>query len=104
MDSDIHNFVLDNNSGGGLKIYLQYLGKHTLYIVIFHFLAFKIVNFAYMECFHLPSYTIAAFPVLTETGCWWIVYTLLGISVPLAIEKMVDFTKAQLFKRGENNG
>ena len=70
---------------------LGYIGDKTLYILIFHFLAFKLASYVYLEYSHLPLDSLAQFPVLKTTNSWmWIIYTLVGISLPLVIWKLVD--------------
>lgn len=64
---------------------LSLIGEYSLYIMIFHFIAFKLVNGVVALYHGWPSYTIAAFPVLTETGGWWLLYTIIGVAVPIAI-------------------
>lgn len=65
---------------------LSYIGDKTLYILIFHFLSFKLVSYVYIEYSHLPLDNLAQFPVLKATNSWmWIVYTFVGISLSLLI-------------------
>ena len=63
---------------------LHFIGKHTLSIMIFHFLAFKIVTLIIIYRYKLPLTELATFPVMYEIGgIWWLFYTLVGIFVPL---------------------
>lgn len=66
---------------------LIYISRHSVVIVALHFLAFKIVNIIIVECLNMPKYMIAAFPVLTTDGTWWMFYFIVGVVVPLGIEK-----------------
>lgn len=68
---------------------LSYIGNKTLYILTFHFLSFKLVSYIYIKYNHLPLDNLAQFPVLEITNSWiWVVYTLVGISLPLLIWKL----------------
>lgn len=62
---------------------IQYISIHSVPIIGLHFLAFKIVNAIAVSIYGMPSYMIAAFPVLMRTGAWWLLYTIIGIIVPL---------------------
>ncbi len=64
--------------------FLAYMGKNSLHIMLWHFLAFKLVTFCYIKLYDLPTYYMASFPVL-KAGCLWILYTIVGIVLPLAV-------------------
>ena len=55
-------------------------------IMIGHFLCFKLVSYGLIVAWKIPYFCAAAFPVLTDTGVWWMVYTLVGVGVPLAAQ------------------
>jgi len=61
------------------------IGQNTMAIVIFHFLSFKLINILFVCVNKLPVCLVAAFPVATEQGAWWILYTLVGVIVPLGL-------------------
>lgn len=67
---------------------IQYISIHSVPIIGLHFLAFKIVNALAVHTYGMKSYMIAAFPVLMTTGAWWILYTIVGICVPLAADRV----------------
>ena len=52
-------------------------------IVLFHILAFKLVNLAVIVVQEEPMYRMAEFPAMCRTGLWWIFYTIIGVAVPL---------------------
>lgn len=60
---------------------LSYIGEHTIAILCWHFLAFKVVTWVIVECNHLDAIELAAFPVISWH--YWIAYTLAGIVIPL---------------------
>lgn len=75
---------------------LCYISRHSVPIIMLHFLAFKIVNYIIVCKEQMPSYMIAAFPVLKTTGLWWALYTLFGLIVPLLarqIGKRISLSK-----------
>lgn len=67
-----------------------YIGDKTLYILVFHFLAFKLVSFGYLYFNGLPIDLLTSSPVLEETNSWmWIVYVISGIILPLTIWELI---------------
>lgn len=67
---------------------LQYISIHSVPIVGMHFLCFKIVSLIAVLALGMKMYMIAAFPVLELPGAWWLFYTVVGISVPLVVDRM----------------
>lgn len=68
---------------------ITYISIHSVPIIALHFLCFKIVSVVAVIAYGMEKYMIAAFPVLMVSGAWWIAYTLVGLSVPLLLEKLV---------------
>ena len=69
---------------------LSYIGSKTLYILIFHFLAFRLVSYVYLSVNHLPMYYLQQSPVLRDTNQWlWLVYSIVGISFPLIVWELI---------------
>lgn len=65
-----------------------YLGVHSMPIMIFHFLAFKIVSTIGVLLRGDELFMIASFPVLYK-GFWWsMAYTLVGVLVPLFLNTL----------------
>lgn len=62
--------------------WVAYVGRNSLHIMLWHFLAFKIVSFVYIKLCGLPPYYLASFTVL-NVDYLWIAYTLVGVVVPL---------------------
>lgn len=84
--------LCDRNSRGGLRRLLVFIGDHTLEILTWHFLSFKLVSLLMIWVEHRPIQQLACFPViaanLKDYGYftpWWPVYWVVGISVPLLI-------------------
>lgn len=61
------------------------LGKNSLYIMMFHFLAFKIVTLAEVIYYREPYCFVASFPVLYTEGVWRILYLFVGNFVPVVV-------------------
>lgn len=71
---------------------LAYIGDKTLYILIFHFLTFKLVSYVYIKYNHLPIDNLAQFSVLKDVNSWmWIAYSVVGISISLLIWELFHF-------------
>lgn len=66
---------------------LSYIGKHSMAIMIGHFLSFKLVSYGIVAWKRLPLFCAAAFPVLTDAGLWWLIYGTVGVVVPLLVQK-----------------
>lgn len=64
---------------------VRYMGKHSLSILIFHFLAFRIVNAVGVWLHHDPPYMIAGNPTAYYGPIWTALYTLVGIAFPLVV-------------------
>ena len=70
--------------------FLAFVGQHTLSIMTFHFLSFKLASFIIILIYKLPITQLSEFPILyayTYQG-WWILYTIVGITIPLFLSWM----------------
>lgn len=75
----------------------NYIGNKTLYILTFHFLSFKAVSYLYLKINALPLQRLSAFPTLNDTNAFmWIIYTIVGVTLPLLIWEMVDRIEKQI--------
>lgn len=45
-----------------------YMGRHSMAIMIGHFLSFKLISYGIVAAKHMPVFCAAAFPVLLDTG------------------------------------
>ena len=61
------------------------LGQKSIYIMCIHMLAFKIVIFIQCLVYNRNFKFLSSYPVLKTGGlnCWWMLYTFVGIIVPL---------------------
>ena len=85
--------VLIDNNTSLLSKFLTVLGKNSMSIVIFHFLAFKLVSILICNIYSLPYNCIATFPTIDLYSGWWILYTIVGISVPIGLSFVVSKMK-----------
>lgn len=72
--------------------FVAYIGRNSLYIMLWHFLAFKLVTFCYIKLYDMPAYCLASFPVL-KSDHLWIIYTVVGVTLPLAVAYIVQQIK-----------
>lgn len=71
---------------------LVYCGKHTLWIVALHFLAFKPVALVYLLATGKELTLLSSFPVYASPWLWPL-YTLAGIVLPLGIYQLIAKVK-----------
>ncbi len=86
--------LLIERTNGVFTVILGYVGRNTLPIVLFHFLCFKVVTCVEILVYHLPWFRLASFPTYRVHPIWWILYTLSGVMIPLAI--------AEIFHKAKN--
>lgn len=65
--------------------FLTYCGDNTLYVLVFHLLAFKAVSVLKIWFYNLPIEQISCHPVIHEhrDDLFWLAYTVAGIALPL---------------------
>lgn len=65
---------------------LLFIGSHTLEILTWHFLSFKIVSLLLVVLYGLPLEMISQFPVIeSKASSFWILYTMVGVGFPICI-------------------
>ena len=72
------------------------IGRHTLSVVLFHFLCFKIVSVIQCVIYHQPMYRVASFPVFYSKNGWWLAYTIAGIGIPVVLGSVYKKAKNSL--------
>ena len=77
---------------------LSYLGKHTLPIMLFHFLSFKIITVLQLLLYQFDWEQLTSFPCLIIDNSWWIVYTICGVCMPLIFYEIYTFVKRKILK------
>jgi len=74
----------------------DFIGKYTFTIMALQYLAFKLAALVQIWICEYPIRSLAYYPVIPRnTHYWWIVYTIVGITVPLVL----GFSAEQLWKR-----
>lgn len=77
---------------------LSMLGRHSLFIIAFHFLGFRLVSLLLIHLHSLPPGWLPAFPCMGYPilhGSWWLLYVAGGIFVPLLILRMFHGLKKE---------
>ncbi len=69
---------------------LCYLGKNSIHIVIWQFLAFRFAIILQIVFAGAPMSSLTAFPVYDSSGIWFAVYLFMGVVVSLLIGKIMD--------------
>lgn len=65
--------------------FLQYAGQNSFHILALHLLAFKLATFILIKANNYPIKRLAEFPIMEHQPYAWILYSLLGIIVPLVL-------------------
>lgn len=69
-----------------LKRFLIFVGDHTLEVLTWHFLSFKLVSFFIIKIHALPIELLASFPIIKEySAMYWPLYSIVGIGVPICV-------------------
>lgn len=76
---------------------LSFIGQQSYSIMILHFASFKIVSYLIVKYNNLPSDNIAEHPVIHNVSTTWqIFYIIMGISLPIFLNKLYQITKFKL--------
>ena len=83
---------------------MVFIGQRTWCVLVLHYSAFKLVTALVVAWRHLPAVCLATLPYLNgEEGLWWLVYTAVGLAVPLLLQRLYELGKKALagrFPRG----
>lgn len=72
-----------------VKRVLMFVGDHTLEVLTWHFLAFKLVSLLIIWIHSLPIEQLACFPTINEYSImYWPLYSLVGIGVPMSLLRL----------------
>lgn len=77
---------------------VAYIGRHTMFILFLHFIAFKLINWVQILVYHKEWYELATFPHLKTEHGWWIAYAVVGIGIPLLINVGWEMGKSIVIK------
>jgi len=70
------------------KSLLVYMGNHTLQVFVFHIISYKVVSIIKIMYYHLEWEQIGCHMVIHDHAsedCFWILYTIAGVGIPLAV-------------------
>lgn len=94
----LHSIVLLAKEKG--QQIFKHIGKANVQIMVFHFLAFKLVSWIYLLFSERPAILLASFPVIVNVPEWlWIFYSIVGIIVPYAIYRVWGLLKVGFYYR-----
>lgn len=72
-----------------VKRVLMFVGDHTLEVLTWHFLAFKLVSLLIIWIHSLPIEQLACFPTINEYSImYWPLYSLVGVGVPMSLLRL----------------
>lgn len=77
---------------------LQYIGKNTLPIMFLHLLCFKLVTYVQILRYKQDIDTLKSYPVFISTNGWWVIYSVVGIVLPLLSICIVKYLYQILIK------
>lgn len=78
-------------------MYLDFIGKVTLPIMTFLFLSFKLMTALLIYLFHYPISYLKEWPVPSELNDFWILYSIVGIIIPIGISLLFNRIRQKLF-------
>lgn len=78
---------------------IAYLGKHTMPIVLLHFLCFKIVTYLYLMLSGQNLILLAYFPSLETEKYLWIIYSVVGVVAPILLYMFYERIKFRFWGR-----
>lgn len=75
-----------------VKRLLYYVGNHTLDILALHFLSFRFASYIIVFLFGIDVIHVAEHPVINDVSiphsCWWLFYCVIGIALPLLLNRV----------------
>ncbi len=86
-----------SNHDNIIKRILIWIGNHTLTILTWHFLSFKLVSLFIVYYKNVPIEQIAYFPVIPEYAPnYWLVYFIIGVAGSLAIQQFINIINKKI--------
>jgi len=83
-----------------LSVLLNFIGKHTFTIMVLHYVSFKLGILLQIWISGYPIKYLAYYPVIPfNTTYWWLLYTIIGISVPLFLSSALTTIKNRVVKK-----
>jgi len=75
---------------------VEYIGQHTMPILILHLMSFKLVNYFGVLYYRHPLFVVAGFPASYHGWGWTVVYTIVGVAFPLMIAHFYSRIRNQI--------
>lgn len=69
---------------------LDYIGKNSFTVMALHLIAFKIVSLVQVIIYKDNFNKVASYPTYYSNGIWWIIYTIIGLAVPIILKYLYD--------------
>ena len=81
---------------------LDTIGSHTLSILTFHFISFKLISLLKIWIYNLPISSLAEYQVVHahHEWYWWLLYTFVGVALPTLIG--ILWKEAKTFSRSSS--
>lgn len=75
--------------------FMIFVGNHTLEILTWHLLSFKLTSLLIIFIYNLPIVQLASFPTIRVYSVkgWWIVYLVSGVAIPLVLTYFTNHIK-----------
>ena len=103
----VFNFghILEVHQSNISKRLLIYAGKFSFNVLTWHFISFKVLSLCIILLFGLNIKRLAQFPVIDEFANkgWWLLYSLIGITIPMIGTFYYDHLKNRLINVILNN-
>lgn len=75
---------------------LSYCGKKSIWILFLHLLSFKLVAILQILTIGLDMHCISKHPIPAVVPYWWMLYTIIGVTIPLLIGYLFHTCKSKL--------
>jgi len=82
-----------------LSQFFAYIGRNSLIILFLHIIAFKLVGLVQVYFFNYPIASLAGWNNVDSTGLWSIIYVLIGVALPLALDVSFKTFKTKIIRR-----
>lgn len=80
-----------------IRKFFYYAGNNTMIILALHFVCLKLVSLLKILVYGWPIERLAEFPVIEQNNTvWWIAYVVVGVSVPLLVQKCYDRIRSKV--------
>lgn len=83
-----------------LKNFFKFCGESTMFILTWHFLCFKLIDYILIISHDLPFSEFTVFPTHRQLGIpyWWL-YSLAGVAIPLLLQVSYNSLKSRFKAR-----